>query len=97
MGRIFTKRPLDSVFPDKVSDLIYWSTWSCDYDLISSTFWPVDVHNILQLSFGSPNTEDRLVWAFSNTSRFTVRHHMLNGKLRMEDGPRSSLSLSNLR
>lgn len=59
-SRIMTRRPPDCVFPDKVSDLIDWSTWSWDFELISNTFWEVDVHNILQLSFGSPTTEDKL-------------------------------------
>lgn len=89
MGRIITRCPAHSKFPDMVADLIDWSTWSWDFELISSTFWPVDVHNILQLSFGSPNSEDRLVWAFSKSGRFTVRscyHNLLSGKIGCDDG-----------
>lgn len=98
-SRIMTRRPPDCVFPDKVSDLIDWSTWSWDFELISNTFWEVDVHNILQLSFGSPTTEDKLFWAFSKTGHFTVRscyHNLLNGKIGM-DSPGGSASEDNSR
>lgn len=62
-----------------MADLIDWSTWHWDTELISNTFWPVDVHSILQVPFGSPETTDRLVWGFSKSGLFTVRscYHLL--------------------
>lgn len=84
MGRIITKRLYEVAFPDKVADLIDWASWNWDYDLLQSTFWPVDVHNILQVSFGSPATVDRVVWAFLKSGKFTVRscyHNLLEGKI----------------
>lgn len=49
----------------------------------------MDVHNILQVPIGSPETEDRLVWAFSKSGSFTVRscyHNLLEGNGREETG-----------
>lgn len=54
--------------------------------MIAQTFWPVDVHNILQVPFGAPDTADKLVWAFSKSGQFTVRscyHNLISGKARM--------------
>lgn len=72
-GRVLTTRSPQLIFPDRVADLIDWETYSWNYDLISSTFWPVDVHQILRVPFGSPATAEKLVWAFSKTGMFTVR------------------------
>lgn len=60
-GRIITRRSVHASFPDTVTDLIDWSSWCWNYELISHTFWPVDVQSILQVPFGAPDTEDR--WA----------------------------------
>lgn len=87
------------MFSDRVVDLIDWSTWSWDYELIANTFWPVDVHNILQVSFGSPNTTDRLFWAFSKTGNITVRscyRNLLTGKFGSEVEAMGSLSETGL-
>lgn len=93
--RIIMQSPSHSIFPDKVSNLIDWSTWRWNYDLISSIFWPVDIHNISQLSFRSPKIEDRLVWAFSKSSHFTVRscyYNLLSSKIWKEPSLTSSLN-----
>lgn len=86
-GRVITRRPSHDSFPNTVSDLIDWTTWSWNYDLISQTFWPVDTHNILQVLFGAPETADKLVWAFSKSGQYTVRscyHNLLTGKIGAE-------------
>lgn len=83
-GQIIMRRPTHSTFPDKVLDLISWKSWIWNYSLISDIFWPVDVRSILQVSFGSPDMEDKLVWVFSKTGQFTVRscyYNLLNGKI----------------
>lgn len=83
-GTIITRRPEHSTFPERVSDMIDWASWSLNYELVASTFWPVDVHQILQVPFGAPSTEDRLVWDFSKLGNFTVRscyHNLISGKL----------------
>lgn len=72
-GKVITTRPQHLASPNCVGDLIDWNTYSWNYELLSSTFWPVDVHHILQVPFGSPETADRLVWAFSKSGVFTVR------------------------
>lgn len=77
----------DETFPNTVSDLIDWSNWSWKYDLISQVFWQVDVHHILQVPFGAPEVEDRIVWAYSKSGNFTVRscyHNLISGKLRVK-------------
>lgn len=45
---IITRRPAHSSFSERVSDLIDWTYWIWNCDLIASTFWPVDVHQILK-------------------------------------------------
>lgn len=55
-GKVITVRQSHTVFPDKVADLIDWGTHNWNYNLIVSTFWPVDVHQILEVPIGSPDT-----------------------------------------
>lgn len=47
-------RQSHTVFSDKVADLVGWSTYSWNYDLIPSTFWSVHIHDILPVPIGSP-------------------------------------------
>lgn len=56
-GKVITVRQSHTVFPDKVADLIDWGTHNWNYD----TFWPVEVHQILQVPIGSPDTQDRMI------------------------------------
>lgn len=94
-GRIITRRPLHSTFPNTVADLIDWNSGSWNVSLIQYIFWAVDVHSILQVAFGSPTTEGKMVWAFSKSGRFTVRlcyYRLLQGKIGAED---VRLSLAN--
>lgn len=72
-GRIITRRPPHSNFPNLVADLIDWDAGGWEFDLISNVFWPVDVHNILQVPIGAPEIEDRLVWIYSKLGVFTFR------------------------
>lgn len=72
-GKVITTRPPHLALPDRVADLVDWNTYSWNYALISSTFWPVDVHCIFQVPLGSTDTAYLLVWAFSKTRIFTVR------------------------
>lgn len=91
-GKVITTRQSHTVFLDKVADLIDWSTYSWNYDLITSTFWPVDVHHVLQVPIRSPDTMDRLVWAFSKSGVFTVRscyHNLIDGTIDVEGGSTS--------
>lgn len=46
------------------------------------------MHSILQVPFGSPTTEDKMVWIFSKSGQFTVRscyHNLVQGKLGVDD------------
>lgn len=82
---MITTRQSHTVFSDKVADLIDWSTYSWNYDLIPSTFWPVHIHHILQVPI--TDTMDRLVWAFSKSGVFTVRscyHNLVDGTIDVE-------------
>lgn len=51
-GRIITRRSHASPFPNKLADLIYWSSWSWNFEMIFEIFWPVDTYQILQLPLG---------------------------------------------
>lgn len=89
LGKVITRRPQHSPFPDRVSDLIDWNSWSWNMEFISETFLPIDAQHILQLPIGSWETGDRIFWAFSKTGQFTVRscyHKLLEGKSMNETG-----------
>lgn len=50
------------------------------------------MHNILHVPFEGPDTVDRVVWAFSKFSNFTVHscyHNLISGKMTMEDSSSS--------
>ncbi|XP_012841526.1 PREDICTED: uncharacterized protein LOC105961808 [Erythranthe guttata] len=51
--KVFTKRPSNLAFPDRVSDLIESNTNSWNMQLINDVFWPVDVERILAIPVGN--------------------------------------------
>lgn len=87
------------VFSDRVADLIDCDTHSWNYELLSSTFWSVDVHHILKVPIGCPDTTYRLVWAFLKSGSFTVRssyHNLLDGQSQAEEGSTTHHGASSL-
>lgn len=71
--RVFTPQPLNSLFPDRVADLIdpMMRTWRVE--LIEEVFWPVDRARILAIPIGATEVEDRLIWHHAKDGKFSVK------------------------
>ncbi|XP_012833613.1 PREDICTED: uncharacterized protein LOC105954487 [Erythranthe guttata] len=86
---VFTRRSMQSAFPNLVVDLINQDSNSWNVDLIDQYFWPVDQDRILHVPIGSGLIEDSWVWHYSANGNFTVRSCYLNALNRRLE-PRAS-------
>ncbi|XP_012851712.1 PREDICTED: uncharacterized protein LOC105971405 [Erythranthe guttata] len=83
---VFTRRPIHSGFPNRVSDIIEPESGEWDLKILHEVFWPVDVERILAVPVGSVMAKDRWIWHFSKHGNFTVRscyHHILSCAMTM--------------
>lgn len=71
--KILTPQPLNSLYPDRVADLIDPITRTWRVDVVNDIFWPVDRERILAIPIGALEVEDRLVWHFTNDGKFSVK------------------------
>lgn len=63
---------MNSLFPDRVADLINPNSRTWRSDLVKETFWPVGRGRILAIPTGALEVEDRMVWAQSKDGKFSV-------------------------
>lgn len=78
-GKVITRRPMSSSFPDLVSDFIDAISGSWDLDLLSQYLWPCDVARVLKVPVGTNVSEDENYWFHSKNGNFTIRsyYHMI--------------------
>lgn len=72
-GKVITRRPMDSSYPDLVGDLIDASSGAWNLELLHQTLWSCDIPRVLQVPLGTHESEDVSYWFFSNNGHFTVR------------------------
>ncbi|XP_012837526.1 PREDICTED: uncharacterized protein LOC105958069 [Erythranthe guttata] len=81
--KMFTRRPIESAWPDRVADIIDKSIGAWDVPIIEEIFWPIDRGRILSIPVGSREASDRWVWHYSGSGKFTVRscyHNIISGQ-----------------
>ncbi|KAL7111975.1 hypothetical protein ACP275_05G123500 [Erythranthe tilingii] len=71
--RLFTRRPMHTSFPDRVSDIINPITRSWNHGLIKEVFWPIDHQRILNIPIGSRHAKDLMIWQFTPNGQFSVK------------------------
>lgn len=97
-GKLITSRPIHSIFPDVVSDLIDWSRGAWVIEVLKQHLWPCDVERVIQVPIGTLTSIDGSYWFFSNHGKFTVMscyYYILGQALAANTSPsRSSNILS---
>lgn len=72
-GKVITRRPVDSIFPNTVNELIEESTGEWSLSRLHQFLWPCDVSRVLQVPLGPLGSTDRTYWFHSKNGMFTVR------------------------